>query len=199
LVWSGSARSPKDLKDLVAAQPDVVIDFSKPAGTLAWTQAFTKSKKLPAALVCATGFEDEDVATLEKILKKTAWALVPNTSLGVFAMAQSLKTLAKTLPDDYVFSIHESHHIKKVDAPSGTGLMLQKLLQGLRKSDVAISSVRGGTDPGTHTVTVLGPFEKISITHSAEDRKLFARGALILGVSLSKRNTQGRASLEDLM
>jgi len=202
LVWSGSARDPAALKELVGSSPDLVIDFSKPQGTLAWSKAFAsaRSKKKPAALICATGFDTAELRVLKTSLKGCTWALVPNTSLGVWAVAESLKVLARMLPADYSFSVHETHHAKKVDAPSGTGLMLKSLLEAARPrgSEVTITSARGGSDPGTHTVTILGPFEKIQITHAAEDRRLFARGALVLGLSLLKSHKKERVSIEDL-
>jgi 4-hydroxy-tetrahydrodipicolinate reductase len=200
LVWHGSTRDPKALASLTKCQADLIIDFSKPEATLSWVRAFTKVGAPPATLICTTGFNFAELGTLKKSLKQSTWALVPNTSLGVFAMSESLKLLARTLPSDYAFSVHESHHAKKVDAPSGTGLFLKSLIESSRPKGevVAISSVRGGSDPGTHTVTILGPFEKIVMTHSAEDRRLFARGALTLGLALVKQKTKNQVSLEKL-
>jgi 4-hydroxy-tetrahydrodipicolinate reductase len=201
LVWHGSARDPRDLASLTKSKADVIIDFSKPEATLSWVRAYTKTGTPPATLICTTGFNFTELGVLKKSLKNCSWSLVPNTSLGVFAMSESLKLLARTLPADYAFSIHESHHAKKVDAPSGTGLFLQSLIEKERPngSTVAISSVRGGSDPGTHTVTILGPYEKITMTHSAEDRRLFARGALTLGLALVKQKSKNQIPLEKLV
>jgi len=199
LVWSGSVREKKDLKSLIASQPELVIDFSKPAGTLAWTEAYAGSKKLPAALICSTGFSARESSSLKKNLMGAAWARVPNTSLGIFAMAETLKKLAEILPADYTFTLHESHHAKKIDSPSGTGLFLKSVIESVRKEKVQITSVRGGTDPGTHTVTIFGPHEKITLSHSAEDRALFARGSLVLGLALKKQKKTGPFTLADLM
>ncbi|MEO5667325.1 MAG: dihydrodipicolinate reductase C-terminal domain-containing protein [Bdellovibrionota bacterium] len=202
LMWHGSTRDPNELDTLVKSKPDLIVDFSKPPGTLAWVRAFKKAgSSKPAALICATGFDTSEKKFLESALRNWRWALVPNTSLGVYAMAESLKALAKALPEDYVFSIHESHHAKKVDSPSGTGLLLKTVIEKARtsKKEIQISSVRGGSDPGTHTVTILGPFEKIVLTHAAEDRRLFARGALTLGLSLVKSKKKSPLSLEELL
>lgn len=203
IVWQGSLRNPSEVASLTSSGAEVLIDFSKPQGTLSWVRAFAKAPqaKRPAALICATGFDATETKFLLSSLKTWKWALVPNTSLGVFAMAESLKVLASRLPEDYVFSIHESHHAKKVDSPSGTGLFLQRTIAALRPKQpaVEISSVRGGTDPGTHTVTILGPFEKLSFTHASEDRRLFARGALVLGRSLSQSKKKGQHQLVDLV
>jgi 4-hydroxy-tetrahydrodipicolinate reductase len=200
LVWQGSARDSKALTSLTKCKADLIIDFSKPEATLSWVRAYTKTGTPPATMICTTGFNFAELAVLKKSLKNCSWALVPNTSLGVFAMSESLKLLARTLPADYAFSVHESHHAKKVDAPSGTGLFLQSLIESARPKGavVPISSVRGGSDPGTHTVTILGPYEKITMTHSAEDRRLFARGALTLGLALVKQKTKNQISLEEL-
>ncbi len=200
LVWHGSVRDPKALASLTKCKADLIIDFSKPEATLSWVRAYAKTGKPAATLICTTGFNFSEIGILKKSLKDCTWALVPNTSLGVFAMSESLKLLARTLPADYAFSVHESHHAKKVDAPSGTGLFLQSLIESSRPKGavVAISSVRGGSDPGTHTVTILGPYEKITLTHSAEDRRLFARGALTLGLALFKQKTKNQISLGKL-
>jgi 4-hydroxy-tetrahydrodipicolinate reductase len=198
LVWEGSLRKSSEIEALVASKPQLIIDFSKPQGTLAWVRAYEKHAKIekPAALVCTTGFGTSETNYLHKSLKGWTWALVPNTSLGIFALAESLKPLARTLPEEYVFAIFESHHSKKVDAPSGTALFLKSTIEEASPMmrDIQISAARGGSDPGTHTVFVLGPHEKLEITHRAEDRALFARGALLLGRELASPKQNFRST-----
>lgn len=203
IVWEGSLRSPKDLLALTASGCDVIIDFSKPEGTLAWAEVFTKSKKkVPPALICATGFSKDQAQKLSRHLSQSKWALVPNTSLGIAALTRSLKTLCASLDSNYQITLFESHHKLKVDAPSGTALHLQKAIESVCDLKVEMHSTRGGSDPGTHTILILGPHEKIEITHRAEDRKLFARGALVLAQKLLNKKTKASSralGIEDLL
>ena len=119
-------------------------------------------------------------------------------SLGVNLLAALVKRVAATLNDDYDIEIFEMHHNKKIDAPSGTALMLGRAaaqgrgidlakhsargrdgLTGARKpGDIGFASLRGGTVVGEHSVTFAGPAERVELTHRAEDRLIFARGAL---------------------
>ncbi|HEY6255899.1 MAG TPA: 4-hydroxy-tetrahydrodipicolinate reductase, partial [Xanthobacteraceae bacterium] len=121
-----------------------------------------------------------------------------NMSLGVNLLAALTKRVAKTLGDDYDIEIVEMHHNRKVDAPSGTALMLGRAAAAGRNIDLAKRSVmsregetgarragdigfaalRGGTVVGDHTVIFAGTAERIELVHKAEDRTIFARGAL---------------------
>jgi 4-hydroxy-tetrahydrodipicolinate reductase len=119
-------------------------------------------------------------------------------SLGVNLLAALIKRVAKTLDDDYDIEIVEMHHNKKIDAPSGTALLLGRAaaagrgvdltqrsvrgrdgMTGARcPGDIGFASLRGGTVVGEHSVIFAGPAERIELTHRAEDRLIFARGAL---------------------
>ena len=119
-------------------------------------------------------------------------------SLGVNLLAALTKRVASTLDDSFDIEIVEMHHNKKVDAPSGTALLLgQAAAQGRginlaqhsergrdghtgarTQGDIGFASLRGGTVVGEHTVMFAGPAERIELTHKAEDRMIFARGAL---------------------
>ena len=121
-----------------------------------------------------------------------------NMSLGVNLLAALTKRVAKTLDDDFDIEIFEMHHNKKIDAPSGTALMFGRaaadgrgidLAQhsargrdgetGARQAgDIGFASLRGGTVVGEHSVIFAGPAERIELIHKAEDRMIFARGAL---------------------
>jgi 4-hydroxy-tetrahydrodipicolinate reductase len=121
-----------------------------------------------------------------------------NMSLGVNLLAALVKRVAQTLDENYDVEILEMHHNKKIDAPSGTALMLGRAaaagrginlaahsvrgrdgLTGARRAvDIGFASLRGGTVVGDHTVIFAGPAERIELTHRAEDRMIFARGAL---------------------
>lgn len=180
LVWAGSLRKPTELKNLTQVELDVLIDFSKPLGTLLWTSAFKKNKKLPpCSLICATGFSQSEIKKLNLFFGKRNWSLSANTSQGIASVKQTVEFLATQLDSAYHFSIIESHHKHKIDAPSGTALMLKNSIEKNSSHKVETFSIRGGTDPGTHRVIIVGPHEKIEIVHVAEDRKLFAHGALM--------------------
>ena len=119
-------------------------------------------------------------------------------SLGVNLLAALVKRVAQTLDENYDIEILEMHHNKKIDAPSGTALMLGRAaaagrgidlaahsvrgrdgMTGARtRGDIGFASLRGGTVVGDHTVTFAGPAERLELTHRAEDRMIFARGAL---------------------
>ena len=119
-------------------------------------------------------------------------------SLGVNLLAALTKRVAKTLNDDYDIEIFEMHHNKKIDAPSGTALMLGRAaakaaasisrrhsargrdgITGARSAgDIGFASLRGGTVVGEHSVIFAGPAERVELVHRAEDRMIFARGAL---------------------
>jgi 4-hydroxy-tetrahydrodipicolinate reductase len=186
VVFAGNPRDKDFAAELKRAKADVAIDFTIPEASLKIAAACA-SAKLPL-LVCTTGFTPAQRTRLENLLKARVWAYVPNTSLGVEAFAESLKTLAKSLPADYSFSVWEAHHTAKRDAPSGTAKMLAEVIRSSSKParQVEVHSVRGGTEPGLHRVTVLGPFEKLELVHAAQDRRLFAQGALVRARSLLK-------------
>jgi len=121
-----------------------------------------------------------------------------NMSLGVNLLAALVKRVAQTLDENYDIEILEMHHNKKIDAPSGTALMLGRAaaagrginlaahsvrgrdgMTGARRAiDIGFAALRGGTVVGDHTVIFAGPAERIELTHRAEDRMIFARGAL---------------------
>lgn len=118
----------------------------------------------------------------------------PNFSIGVNIFFEINKQLAQFMKhfDDYDISIEEAHHVHKVDAPSGTAIRLAsdiikeiehinswKESEKAGNKDIGITSIREGNITGTHTVTYDSPFEKIGITHSAKNRKVFAAGALM--------------------
>lgn len=192
ICWKGSTRD-KTLESLTTCGCDVIIDFSEPASTLRWTKEFV-GKKMPKALICTTGFTPSQNKKLITQLKGKTYALAPNTSLGVFALNKVLKELSETLDKRYSFHLHENHHTKKKDAPSGTAKHLAKTIDEHRppgRKKTKVTSSRVGDDPGTHTVEIFGPSEILSFTHQAEDRRLFAEGALFLAGKLYRSRKKG--------
>jgi 4-hydroxy-tetrahydrodipicolinate reductase len=178
------------------AQADGIIDFTAPAASLAYADAAAKAGKVH--VLGTTGFSAADEAAIRSAAKTTAIVKSGNMSLGVNLLAALTRRVAKTLDAAFDIEILEMHHNRKVDAPSGTALLLGRAAAdgrgidlgkrsvrsrdghtGARKSgDIGFATLRGGTVIGEHTVMFAGPAERIELTHKAEDRMIFARGAL---------------------
>src|SRR5262249_40685790 len=149
-------------------------------------------------VIGTTGFSEADDARIKEAAKSAKIVRSGNMSLGVNLLAALASRVAKTLDDDFDIEIMEMHHNKKVDAPSGTALRLgQAAAQGRnitlnqrkvlvrdghtgarQRGDIGFTSLRGGTVVGEHSVIFAGPAERIELVHKAEDRMLFATGAL---------------------
>ena len=172
---------------------DAIIDFSHPAA-LTSLLSYAQSKNLPAVL-CTTGLSDAQTEEIKKASKNIAVFKSANMSLGVNLLTGLLKQAAQFL-NGFDIEIVEKHHNKKVDAPSGTALMLadsiNEALNGEKdyvhgrfgtdarrqKNEIGIHAVRGGTIVGEHQVHFIGPDEIIEIRHTALSKAVFAEGAI---------------------
>jgi 4-hydroxy-tetrahydrodipicolinate reductase len=175
---------------------DGLIEFTIPAATLAFTE-LTAAAGL-VHVIGTTGHSAEEEAVIANAANRATIVKSGNMSLGVNLLAALVKRAAKTLDEDYDIEILEIHHNKKIDAPSGTALMLGRAaaagrgidlaqravrgrdgMTGARcAGDIGFASLRGGTVVGDHTVIFAGPAERLELKHRAEDRMIFARGAL---------------------
>ena len=175
---------------LVREDADVIVDFSRPEGLPALL-AYAKEHHLPLVLA-ATGYNEEDLAAIREAAKTVPIFRSANMSLGVYVLRTLARQAAKLLPD-FDIEIIEKHHNQKIDAPSGTALMLYDAVSGpdtlpvfgrngrtqkREKNEIGIHAIRGGSVPGDHEVGFYGPSEFVTLTHSAQDRSIFARGAL---------------------
>jgi 4-hydroxy-tetrahydrodipicolinate reductase len=180
----------------VLKQADGLIEFVVPAATLALAE-LTAAAGL-VHIIGTTGHSAEEEALIAKAASRAKIVKAGNFSMGVNLLAALTKRVAKTLDDAYDIEIVEMHHNKKIDAPSGTALMLgraaaagrgidlaQHAIRGRdgitgarRAGDIGFASLRGGTVVGEHSVIFAGPAERVELTHRAEDRMIFARGAL---------------------
>lgn len=171
---------------------DVVIDFSSPKaldGILAFI-----SKTGANAVLCSTGYTQEDLDKIDKASENNAIFRSANMSLGVNVLVELAKTAVKNLTG-FDVEIIEKHHNQKVDAPSGTALMLADAVKevdndkfyvygregivGKRDAnEIGIHAVRGGNIVGEHDVIFAGSDEVITLSHHASDRKVFAFGAV---------------------
>jgi 4-hydroxy-tetrahydrodipicolinate reductase len=178
------------------ANADGLIDFTIPAATVAFAELTARLGKVH--IVGTTGLSGENEKLIGEAAKKAVIVKSGNFSMGVNLIAALTKRVAKTLDGNFDIEIFEMHHNKKIDAPSGTALMFGRAAAegrgvdlashsargrdgetGARKAgDIGFASLRGGTVVGEHSVIFAGPAERIELTHRAEDRMIFARGAL---------------------
>ena len=173
---------------------DVVIDFSSPAALEA-ELAYVTAHGLPLVL-CTTGLSEEQIAAVRAAAEQVPVFFSSNMSLGVAVLSALTKKAAAVLGDTYDIEIVEMHHNQKLDAPSGTALMLADAAKaGLSfepeytydrhtrrqkrdKKEIGIASLRGGTVVGEHSVYFAGEQEVLTLSHSAGSRSVFASGAL---------------------
>lgn len=198
------------------AGADAVIDFSSPAATVAL--ASLAAARGIAHIVGTTGLSDADLAALAEAGKRTVVVRSGNMSLGVNLLAALVKRVAATLGEDFDIEIVEMHHRMKVDAPSGTALLLGEAAAAGREialadhavrsrdghtgarhpGDIGFATLRGGTVVGDHSVIFAGPSERIELTHRAEDRGIFARGA-VRAALWAKGRAPGLYSMADVL
>jgi len=178
------------------AHADGVIDFTAPQATLELAAIAAQARIVH--VIGTTGLSAEDLKAIDAAGRHAVIIRSGNMSLGVNLLAGLVRRTAKALGIEYDIEIVDMHHRMKVDAPSGTALMLGEAaaegrgislqdhsdrgrdgITGARKpGDIGFAALRGGTVIGDHTVTFAGPGERIELSHRAEDRSLFARGAL---------------------
>src|SRR5215467_3800074 len=176
------------------AKADALIDFTVPAAT----RVFLELTGGRIHIIGTTGLTAEDEALIAQSAQRTTVVKSGNMSLGVNLLAALVKRVAKTLDQDFDIEILEMHHGRKIDAPSGTALMLgraaaegrgvdlaKRAVRGRdgetgsrRLGDIGFAALRGGTIVGDHSVIFAGTAERIELSHKAEDRMIFARGAL---------------------
>jgi 4-hydroxy-tetrahydrodipicolinate reductase len=175
-------------------RPEVLIDFSSP-GALPESLNRAVSAGIPI-LVGTTGLDEAAAERIAKAAERIAVLRAPNTSLGVALLAELVQRAASVLGPEWDIEIAETHHRTKADAPSGTALLLGHAAArgrgtdldpefgragtGLQRKDGAIgfAALRGGTVAGEHDVMFLGSKERLVLSHKAESRMIFAKGAL---------------------
>ena len=174
---------------------DVLVDFSAPDALQASLDRAV-SANVPI-LVGTTGLKDEHGQAIDAAAKSVAVLRAANTSLGIALLAELVERATEVLDADWDIQIAETHHRKKVDAPSGTALMLGEIAERDGRT-VGYASLRGGTVAGDHDVLFLGPDERLILSHRAESRMIFARGALAAARFLVGRPA-GRYSMRDVV
>ncbi len=178
----------------IAVQADALVDFSRADG-LPGLLAYAVSAGMPSVL-CTTGYTEAEVAAIGEAAGRIAVFRSANMSLGINVMQKLAAMAAKALGPRFDVEIVEKHHRQKLDSPSGTALMLYESVRGALggehpvingrvgrdakrgAGEVGIHAVRGGTVTGEHEVGFYGNAEEIILTHRAENRGLFAEGAV---------------------
>jgi 4-hydroxy-tetrahydrodipicolinate reductase len=197
-------------------QADGVVDFTVPAASVVVAALVAKAGKVH--VIGTTGCSAADDAKIAEAARGAVIVKSGNMSLGVNLLAALTKRVAMTLDASFDIEVLEMHHNQKVDAPSGTALLLGQAAAagrgielethevmsrvghtGARKpGDIGFATLRGGTVVGDHTVMFAGPAERIELTHRAADRMIFARGALHAARWASKQRP-GLYSMMDVL
>lgn len=188
---------------MLPEKPDVIIDFSHPSA-LDGLLDYCISNHVPI-VIATTGFNDEQKAKIQAASEKVAVFFSFNMSLGINLLCALAKTAARILGSEFDVEILEKHHHRKLDAPSGTALMLADAInsatdreyeyiyerhsvrQPRQPNEIGISSIRGGTIVGEHDIIFAGRDEVITLSHQAASREVFAVGAVNAGIFISDK------------
>ncbi len=199
--------------DEVQVKADVIIDFSNPALLPSMLNYAVKTDT--GVVLATTGLNDEQIKSVEDAGKSVPVFFSYNMSMGVSLLCELSKVAAKVLGNGFDVEIVEAHHNQKLDAPSGTAIMLGNAIkeempdayfeydrhskrEKRHTNEIGIHSVRGGTIVGEHEVIFAGNDEIVKLSHSARSRAIFATGAVNAAVFLKNKET-GVYSMTDLI
>ena len=202
--------------DQIAADFDVVVDFTQPQATLTHLTYCRDHGK--SMVIGTTGFQPEEVAQIKDASQSIPVVFAPNMSIGVNLCFKLSELAARILGDDFDIEIIEAHHRHKADAPSGTALRLGEIVAtalqrelsecavygreghtGERdRNTIGFETIRAGDVVGEHTVLFAGTGERVEITHKASSRSTFARGALLAAQWLDPHET-GLFDMQDVL
>jgi 4-hydroxy-tetrahydrodipicolinate reductase len=165
-----------DAVDAAMKDCDVAIDFSNASAIEEVCRAASQHQK--ALVIGTTGHSPEQRQLIGRTAKSLPIVFASNFSVGVNALFALSRRAAEILGSEFKPEIVETHHTQKKDAPSGTAKTLGDILKAELKTDTPIQSIREGDVVGEHSVTFVGPGERLELTHRAGSREIFARGAL---------------------
>lgn len=214
LIGRGAVAVPLTT-DWTAGAVDVVIDFTRPEATLAWLPRCRTERV--AMVIGTTGFSPEQLGQIDAAAADAAICAAGNFSVGIHLLRRLVEQATRALGPDFDIEIVEAHHRHKVDAPSGTALMLgesaalgratplQEVALYAREGHtgartagtIGFATLRGGDVVGDHSVHFLGDGERVELHHRASSRMNFARGAVRAAAWLAGRSS-GRYSLDDI-
>ena len=212
---AGGVDKDGDLSALVAAS-DVLVDFSSPHAVEANLDACVGAGK--PIVIGTTGLEERHHFLIDDAARDIPVLQTGNTSLGVTMLAALVEQTARQLGEDWDIEILEMHHRHKVDAPSGTALLLGEAAAKGRAIDlkdhsdhgrdgvtgtrtpgnIGFASLRGGSVAGDHMVIFASDNERIELVHRAESRAIFARGAVKAAIWLTRQNS-GRYNMQEVL
>ena len=216
-------KDNKTIREKVFKEANVIIDFSSPISSVRNADTANINKEIyrnkTALVVGTTGLNKSQLKKLELVSKKIPILLSSNMSLGVNLLFELVKNSASKLKSsDYDIEIIETHHKHKVDAPSGTALSLGKFASKGRGVDfsnkkilnrtgkpnkrkqgqIGFSVIRGGEIAGEHMISFIGQNDRIDITHKANNRSIFVRGAIEAAIFVFKKKP-GLYSIKDMI
>lgn len=197
----------------VEVKADVIIDFSNPALLTSILEYALKTNT--AVVLATTGLSDSQIKEVEDASKVIPVFFSYNMSLGVSLLCELSKTAAKILGNDFDVEIIEAHHNQKIDAPSGTAIMLANAVkeempdayfeydrhskrEKRHTNEIGIHSIRGGTIVGEHQVIFAGNDEIVTLSHSARSKAIFSQGAVNAAVFLSGKES-GIYNMSDIV
>jgi 4-hydroxy-tetrahydrodipicolinate reductase len=200
----------------VIANADGILDFTSPQATVEIAALAAQARAVH--VIGTTGLQADDLAKIDAAARHAVIVQSGNMSLGVNLIAGLAAKAAKILGADYDIEIVEMHHKMKIDSPSGTALLLGEAaargrgidlnehsvrgrdgqMGARQQGDIGFASLRGGTVVGDHTIVFAGPGERIELTHKAEDRSIFARGA-VQAALWGKGRKPGLYSMKDVL
>ncbi|MBC8037905.1 MAG: 4-hydroxy-tetrahydrodipicolinate reductase [Rhizobiales bacterium] len=195
---------------------DGIIDFTVPKATVALVELSAEARIVH--VIGTTGIDEAGDAAIKRAARQTRVVTSRNMSVGVNLLAAVVRKVAAALGEDFDIEVLEMHHRHKIDAPSGTALLLGEAAAqgrgidlksrsvrsrdghtGARKGgDIGFAALRGGSVVGEHTVMFAGPTERIELTHRAESRDIFAHGA-IRAALWAKDRKPGLYSMTDVL
>lgn len=198
----------------IKEEADVIIDFSNPA-LLNSLLSYSEKKSIPV-VIATTGYDDSQKKRIEEAAKKTAVFFTYNMSLGINLLANLAKKAVEVLGDEFDIEIIEKHHNQKIDAPSGTALMLADAIceeiqkpmkyeydrhskrEKRTKNEIGMHAVRGGTIVGEHEIIFAGRDEIITLSHSARSKEIFAVGAVNAAMFMADKKS-GMYSMKEMI
>ncbi len=200
--------------EAVTERADVIIDCSHHTAVIPLLD-YAKANHIPA-VICTTGHTEEEIDAIKAAAEVIPVMYSRNMSLGINLLLDLVKRTTAALGLDYNIEIVEQHHNKKLDAPSGTALMLADAAKSVREdseyvydrhavrrergeTEIGIHSVRGGTIVGEHEVIFAGPDEVIRLSHSAYSRDVFATGAVRAALYLADVKRPGLYTMSDMI
>lgn len=188
----------------ITEKADVIIDFSNPV-LLDNLLAYSKANKMPL-VIATTGYDDNQKAQINDASKECSIFFTYNMSMGINLLANLAKKAVSVLGSDFDIEIIEKHHNQKIDAPSGTALMLADAIceeidndmkyeydrhskrEKRTKNEIGLHAVRGGTIVGEHDIMFCGRDEIITLSHSARSKEIFAVGAVNAAVYMNGKD-----------